>query len=141
MKILFITEFQAGWWAFLNEIEKLKKENQCFLTDSLKEAQKIVEYGIDKVVMFPISVSYDDYEITSEKNLKFLAGYCFWKQELEKRDIPTIVVNIYESSYSYISGIMEELKKEDWIQNPKVIFFGSNFEQESTQQLVELIAS
>jgi hypothetical protein len=144
-KILFITEHTTSWWAFEKEMDILRTDGfECFLTDDLVEAKKILDTGIDKVVMFPIAISYDNYEINPGtapgKELKFLAGYCFWKQDLAKRNIPTMIVNIYQSDYGYIADIMTILQKEDWNTDPNVVFMGSNFDSPSTtQKLVELI--
>ena len=145
-KILFITEFQTTWWAFMNEIFYLKEQGfTCTITDSLEEAKKIVDAGVDKVVMFPMFISWLNYEINDdtidEDTMKFFTGYFFWKQELEEKKIPTIIVNIYDT-YSYVTEAMTNLTKKDWKENPNVTFFETIFDpRENTLKLVELITS
>jgi hypothetical protein len=119
MKILFITATKTEWWAFKDEIEILSKEHKCYLTSSLSEAYKILQNGIDKVVIYPFSIGYADYTINMSKDPQTFAGYYFWKQELAIKGIPTIVVDFEIQLASFMNKIIWT----DWEDAPKVTFF------------------
>lgn len=149
-KILFITEATTRWWAFMNEIDALKKLGiECHLTDSIDQAKKILDTGVDKVVIFPFAISYPCYEfdpqVVGDKDLKYFAGYCFWKQEIFPKNIPTIIVNIYPPDYDYVAEAMEMMKQQDWKTDTNVTFFGSSCSDDggrhNEKKLVELIAA
>jgi hypothetical protein len=140
-KILFITEVMTANWAFERELWLLKDTHECFITECLDDARERVESGVDKVVMFPFLIAYPNYEfnINPQIEVKFGMGYCFWKQELEKRNIPTIIVNIYDIHHSYIDEAMTRIMKNNWATDSNVTFFGKYPEMKDSRRLVELI--
>ncbi|MEI7616874.1 MAG: hypothetical protein WCJ54_09205 [Actinomycetota bacterium] len=137
-KILFITSDNSAGWAFQNEIEILGKRYQCYIVSSLSKAFTILQQGVNKVVMYPFYIAWHNYEIkshSSNEDLRNLAGYYFWKQELEAKKIPTIVVDLEMQVREY----MEEIEKKDWKNNPDVTFFYHDGRYKNSQKLAELI--
>jgi hypothetical protein len=132
-KILFITSNSMSK-AFKNEIELLEKNYECHVVSSLYKAQKIVQSGIYKVVIYPFYIALLNYEIpvcTSE----CFAGYYFWKQELAQKGIPTIVVNFHVQPDFFI----KEIIGTGWKENLNVTFFDYNGKWQNVEELVELI--
>jgi hypothetical protein len=145
MEILFITATKTEWWAFKDEIEILSTEHKCYLTSSLSEAHKILQNGIDKVVIYPFNIGYADYTINMDKDPQTFAGYYFWEQELAIKQIPTIVVD-FEIQ---LSSFMDKIIEVDWESGLKVTFFhryvrcvkrgGLRYEERNKQGLIKLI--
>jgi len=136
-KILFIASTDTIGWAFNNEIELLGDAYECHKVSSLIEAQKIVESGVDKVVIYPFCIArYDNIDPEGLHPLIF-AGYCFWKQKLTDKKIPTIVVDFHIQHYTFI----EEIIKIGWRPSPNVRFFSHDTKWATIEKLVELIKS
>jgi len=136
-KILFITSTDTIGWAFDDEIELLGNDYECHKVSSLIEAQKIVQSGIDKVVIYPFYIArYDDIDL-GDRHPRIFAGYCFWEQKLADKKIPTIVVDLHVQP----STFLEEIIKIGWKKSPNVFFFSHDNTWENKEKLVELIKS
>ncbi len=134
-KILFITSDDSIDWAFKHEIELLEKDYECHVVSSLSAAQKIVQEGVDTVVMYPFYIKWANYNISAREDLRCFAGYYFWKQELAEKKIPTIVVDFHMQ----INDFMEAIMKMEWKEDHHVVFFSHDGRWKTAAALVELI--
>ncbi len=135
--ILFITS-DSTYKAFDYVIEELGEEYKCFVVDSLAKALKVLEAGIDQVVMYPFYIKYYGYNLNlgTTQDTRVFAGYCFWKQELAEKAIRTIVIN---SQKLQVSSLMSEIEKTGWDKEANVIFFDYNKGYQSSLELANLI--
>ncbi len=137
--VLFITS-DSTFKSFDYVIESLGKEYKCIVVDSLTKALKILETGVDQVVMYPFYIKYYGYNLNLDTNqdTRVFAGYRFWRQELYQKGTPTIVVNLKNLQVAYL---MSEIRKIAWDKEANVIFFDHNKGYQSSIELANLIKS
>jgi hypothetical protein len=136
MKILFITSYST-YRAFKHTIEALGEGYQCLVVDSLAKALKLLESGVDKIVMYPFYIKYYDYNLNTNQDARVFAGYRLWKQELANKNIPIVVVNLNLQD----ARIMPELMQTNWESEANVAFFDHNEGYTSSVALAEFIRS
>jgi hypothetical protein len=134
--ILFITS-DSTYRSFNYVIEELGEEYKCFVVDSLTKALKVLEGGVDQVVMYPFYIKYYDYYLNTNQDPRLFAGYQFWKQELANKNIPIIVVNLNVQD----AIIMPQLIEKNWENEANVLFFNHNEGYKSSVALAKLIRS
>lgn len=137
--ILFITS-DSTFKSFDYVIESLGEEYKAIVVDSLAKALKILETGVDQVVMYPFYIKHYGYNLNLDTNqdARVFAGYSFWKQELCQRGTPTIVVNLKNLQ---VASLMSEIKKIGWDKEPNVILFDHYKGYQSSLELTNIIKS
>ena len=106
------------------------------IAQSFEAAKVLVDMGIDIAIMYPFSIPWDAYTFqNTEMDPTYSGGYCFWQQELEAKEIPTIVVDldiIGSDRFLY-------LKSQAWKNKQFVRFFRYDTVDSNWDELVTLI--
>ncbi|MCX6822795.1 MAG: hypothetical protein NTX91_02235 [candidate division SR1 bacterium] len=106
------------------------------IAQSFEAAKVLIDMGIAIAIIYPFSIPWNAYTFQdTQMNPIYSGGYCFWQQELEAKQIPTIVVdlNILGSDWFL------HLKSLPWKDKTFVRFFRHDELSPNWDELVALI--